>query len=87
MTYKAKARGVNVGFVNRRYTSQNIANMDILSKGIARLSLSFGARGVGLSVTLDYNTAMNIREDFLKLLKIIPLSYCHLEWRIHCENR
>ncbi|WP_375469483.1 zinc ribbon domain-containing protein [uncultured Nostoc sp.] len=22
VTYKAKARGVNVGFVNRRYTSQ-----------------------------------------------------------------
>ncbi|MEH2276408.1 MAG: hypothetical protein V7K40_16855 [Nostoc sp.] len=31
---------------------KNIANMDILSKGIARFSLSFGAKDVGLSVTL-----------------------------------
>ncbi|MEH2463858.1 hypothetical protein [Nostoc sp.] len=32
---------------------KNVANVDTLSKGIARLSLSFGARGVGLSAEVS----------------------------------
>lgn len=32
---------------------KNVANVDTLSKGIVRLSLSFGARGVGLSAEVS----------------------------------
>nr|WP_298918678.1 hypothetical protein [uncultured Nostoc sp.] len=41
-----------LGLLTEATRLKNIANMDIFSKGIARLSLSFGTRGVGLSVTL-----------------------------------
>jgi IS605 OrfB family transposase len=66
VTYKAEARGVNVGFVDPRYTSQKCSQCGHICK-----QCEFECHA-------DYNAAMNIRADFLKLRAAVnqPIVVC-----------
>ncbi|NJO43037.1 MAG: IS200/IS605 family element transposase accessory protein TnpB [Cyanobacteria bacterium CRU_2_1] len=67
VTYKAEARGVNVGFVDPRYTSQKCSQCGHIERGNRPSQAEFRCKKCGYECHADYNAAINIREDFLKL--------------------
>ncbi len=67
VTYKAEARGVNIGFVDPRYTSQKCSQCGHIERGNRPSQAEFRCQKCGYECHGDYNAAMNIREDFLKL--------------------
>ncbi len=75
VTYKAKARGINVGFVDPRYTSQKCSQCGHIERGNRLSQAEFPCKKCGYA---DYNTAVNIREDFLKLRATVnsPIVVC-----------
>ncbi len=67
VTYKAEARGVKVGFVDPRYTSQKCSKCGHIERGNRPSQAEFRCKKCGLECHADYNASMNIRDDFLKL--------------------
>ncbi|MBN4005877.1 transposase [Nostoc sp. LPT] len=67
VTYKAEARGVNVGFVDPRYTSTKCSQCGHIERGNRPSQAEFRCKKCGYECHADYNAAVNIREDFLKL--------------------
>lgn len=67
VTYKAEARGVNVDFVDPRYTSQKCSKCGHIERGNRPSQAEFRCKKCGHECHADYNAAVNIREDFLKL--------------------
>jgi IS605 OrfB family transposase len=68
VTYKAEARGVNVGLVDPRYTSQKCSQCGHIERGNRPSQAEFRCKKCGYECHADYNAAINIREDFLALL-------------------
>jgi len=67
VTYKAEARGVNVDFVDPRYTSQKCSKCGHIERGNRPSQAQFLCKKCGYECHADHNAAVNIREDFLKL--------------------
>lgn len=67
VTYKAEARGIAVGFVDPRYTSQKCSQCGHIERGNRPSQSEFRCKKCGYECHADYNAAMNIRADFLKL--------------------
>jgi putative transposase len=78
VTYKAEARGVNVGFVDPRYTSQKCSKCGHIERGNRPSQAEFRCKKCGFECHADYNAAINIREDFLKLRAAVnqPIVVC-----------
>jgi len=78
VTYKAEARGVNVGFVDPRYTSQKCSQCGHIERGNRPSQAEFRCKKCGFESHADYNAAINIREDFLKLRAAVnqPIVVC-----------
>lgn len=78
VTYKAEARGVNVGFVDPRYTSQKCSQCGHIERGNRPSQAEFRCKKCGYECHADYNAAINIREDFLKLRAAVnpPIVVC-----------
>jgi IS605 OrfB family transposase len=78
VTYKAVARGVNVGFVDPRYTSQKCSQCGHIERGNRPSQAQFRCKKCGYECHGDYNAAMNIRADFLKLRAVVnpPIVVC-----------
>lgn len=66
VTYKAETRGVRVGFVDPRYTSQKCSKCGHIERGNRPTQAEFRCKKCGFECHADYNAAVNIREDFLK---------------------
>ncbi|HEY9652511.1 MAG TPA: transposase [Coleofasciculaceae cyanobacterium] len=66
VTYKAEAKGVAVGFVDPRYTSQKCSQCGHIERGNRPLQAEFRCKKCGFECHADYNASMNIRDDFLK---------------------
>jgi IS605 OrfB family transposase len=66
VTYKAEARGIKVGFVDPRYTSQKCSQCGHIERGNRPSQVEFRCKKCGFECHADYNASMNIREDFLK---------------------
>jgi IS605 OrfB family transposase len=67
VTYKAEGNGVNVSFVDPRYTSQKCSRCGHIERGNRPTQADFKCNKCGFECHADYNASMNIREDFLKL--------------------
>jgi len=67
VTYKAEARGVNVGFVDPRYTSQKCSQCGHIERKNRPSQAEFRCQKCGFECHADDNAAINIREDFVKL--------------------
>ncbi|NJM67093.1 MAG: IS200/IS605 family element transposase accessory protein TnpB [Acaryochloris sp. RU_4_1] len=78
VTYKAESRGVNVGFVDPRYTSQKCSQCGHIERGNRPSQAEFRCQKCGYECHADYNAAVNIREDFLKLRALVnqPIVVC-----------
>lgn len=78
VTYKAGARGVSVGFVDPRYTSQKCSQCGHIERGNRPSQAEFRCKKCGYKCHADYNAAMNIRKDFLKLRAAVnqPIVVC-----------
>jgi IS605 OrfB family transposase len=78
VTYKAEARGVNIGFVDPRYTSQKCSQCGHIERGNRPSQAEFRCKKCGYECHADYNAAVNIREDFLKLRAAVnpPIVVC-----------
>ena len=66
VSYKAEARGVSVGFVDPRYTSQKCSQCGHIERGNRPTQSRFCCKKCGFECHADLNAAINIREDFLK---------------------
>jgi putative transposase len=67
VTYKAEAKGVKVGYVDPRYTSQKCSQCGHIERGNRPTQADFRCKKCGFECHADYNASMNIRDDFLKL--------------------
>jgi IS605 OrfB family transposase len=67
VTYKAEAKGVQVGYVDPRYTSQKCSQCGHIERGNRPTQAEFRCKKCGFECHADYNASMNIRDDFLKL--------------------
>ncbi len=67
VTYKAEARGVAVGFVDPRYTSQKCSQCGHIERGNRPSQAQFRCKKCGYECHADKNAAVNIRADYLKL--------------------
>ncbi|NCJ07625.1 IS200/IS605 family element transposase accessory protein TnpB, partial [Synechococcales cyanobacterium C] len=78
VAYKAEARGVNVDFVDPRYTSQKCSQCGHIERGNRPSQAEFRCKKCGYECHADYNAAVNIREDFLKLRAAVnqPIVVC-----------
>jgi len=78
VTYKAEARGVTVGFVDPRYTSQKCSKCGHIERGNRPSQAEFRCKKCGYECHADYNAAVNIREDYLKLRASVnvPVAVC-----------
>ncbi len=78
VTSKAEGRGVNVGFVDPRYTSQKCSQCGHSERGNRPSQAEFRCKKCGYECHADDNAAMNIREDFLKLRAAVnqPIVVC-----------
>jgi IS605 OrfB family transposase len=72
VTYKAEAKGVKVGFVDPRYTSQKCSQCGHIERGNRPTQAEFRCKKCGFECHADYNASMNIRDDFLKLRVLVP---------------
>jgi len=66
VTYKAEGFGVNVGFVDPRYTSQKCSQCGHIERGNRPTQSEFRCKKCSFECHADLNAALNIREDFLK---------------------
>lgn len=66
VTYKAEARGIVIGFVDPRYTSQKCSECGHIERGNRPTQSDFRCKKCGFESHADLNAAINIREDFLK---------------------
>ena len=66
VTYKAEGLGVNVGFVDPRYTSQKCSQCGHIERGNRPTQSEFRCKKCGFECHADLNAALNIRQDFLK---------------------
>lgn len=78
VTYKAEVRGINVGFVDPRYTSQKCSQCGHIERGNRPSQAEFRCKKCGYECHADHNAAVNIREDFLKLRASVnvPIVVC-----------
>ncbi len=67
VTYKAEAKGVKIGFVDPRYTSQKCSQCGHIERGNRPTQSEFRCKKCGFECHADYNASINIRDDFLKL--------------------
>jgi len=67
VTYKAEAKGVKVGYVDPRYTSQKCSQCGHIERGNRPTQAEFRCKKCRFECHADYNASMNIRDDFLKL--------------------
>ncbi|WP_414859112.1 RNA-guided endonuclease InsQ/TnpB family protein [Nostoc sp. KVJ3] len=76
--YKTEARGVSVGFVDPRYTSQKCSQCGHIERGNRPSQAEFRCKKCEYECHADYNAAINIREDFLKLRAAVnqPIVVC-----------
>ena len=72
VTYKAEARGLEVGFVDPRYTSQKCSQCGHIERGNRPSQSEFRCKKCGFECHGDYNASMNIRDDFLKSRVLMP---------------
>lgn len=66
VSYKAEARGILVGFVDPRYTSQKCSQCGHIERGNRPTQADFWCKKCRFECHADLNAAINIREDFLK---------------------
>jgi len=64
VTYKAQARGVQVGWVDPRYTSQKCSECGHRERGNRPSQAVFLCKSCGFSIHADLNAARNIRDNF-----------------------
>ncbi len=64
LTYKAEAKGKQVGFVDARYTSQKCSRCK-QRHSTKRYKSKFHCKTCGYKAHADYNAASNIRDDYL----------------------
>jgi len=64
--YKAEAKGILVGFVDPRYTSQKCSHCGYIERGNRPTQSEFRCKKCRFECHADFNAATNIREDFLK---------------------
>lgn len=78
VTYKAEAKGVSVGFVDPRYTSQKCSKCGHIERGNRPSQAEFRCKKCRYECHADYNAAVNIRQDFLKLRASVnvPIALC-----------
>ncbi|MBW4549690.1 MAG: transposase [Aphanocapsa sp. GSE-SYN-MK-11-07L] len=78
VTYKAEARGVNVGFLDPRYTSQKCSKCGHIERGNRPSQAEFRCKKCGFECHADYNAAINICEDYLKSRAAVnpPIAVC-----------
>jgi IS605 OrfB family transposase len=76
--YKAEAKGVNVGFVDPRYTSQKCSKCGHIERGNRPTPSKFRCKKCGFECHADLNAAINIRADFLKRRAAVnpPIAVC-----------
>jgi len=67
VAYKAEARGIEIGFVDPRFTSQKCSSCGHIERGNRPTQKDFKCKKCSFELLADYNAALNIREDFLKL--------------------
>lgn len=65
--YKAAAKGIAVGFVDPRFTSQKCSCCGHIHRGNRPTQKNFKCKKCSFEILADHNAAINIREDFLKL--------------------
>ena len=76
--YKAEARGIKIGFVDPRYTSQKCSHCGHIERGNRPTQSDFCCKKCGFKCHADLNAAINIREDFLKRRAAVnlPIAVC-----------
>ncbi|MDZ4877685.1 MAG: IS200/IS605 family transposase ISHhu4 [Chroococcidiopsis cubana SAG 39.79] len=67
VTYKAEAKGIAIGFVDPRFTSQKCSSCGHISRSNRPTQKDFKCKKCHAELLADHNAAINIREDFLKL--------------------
>lgn len=65
LTYKANARGMNVEYVDARYTSQKCSRCDYISRSNRQYQAVFKCKHCDFSLNADLNAARNIRQNHL----------------------
>lgn len=65
VAYKAQARGVTVGYVAPRYTSQRCSACGHRERANRRSQAHFRCVSCGFACDADHNASMNIRQDYL----------------------
>jgi len=78
VSYKAEARGIAVGFVAPRYTSQKCSRCGHIERGNRPTQSEFCCRKCEFECHADLNAAINIRTDYLKLRALVnePIAVC-----------
>lgn len=78
VSYKSEARGIVVGFVDPRYTSQKCSQCSYIERGNRPTQSDFRCKKCGFECHADLNAAINIREDFLKRRAAVnpPIAVC-----------
>lgn len=66
VTYKAEAKGIKVGFVDPRYTSQKCSRCGHIARRNRPNQAEFKCRSCQFRDSADHNAAVNIRQDYLK---------------------
>ncbi|NCO11872.1 IS200/IS605 family element transposase accessory protein TnpB, partial [Candidatus Pacearchaeota archaeon] len=65
LTYKAKARGITVEYVDARYTSQKCSVCGYISRSNRQSQAIFKCKHCGFSLNADLNASRNIRQNYL----------------------
>lgn len=65
LTYKAKAIGVKVEYVDARYTSQKCSVCGYISRSNRQSQVVFKCNHCGFSLNADVNASRNIRQNYL----------------------
>ena len=65
LAYKAEARGMKVGYVDARYTSQKCSVCGYISRSNRQSQSVFKCKHCGFSLNADLNAARNIRQNYL----------------------
>jgi IS605 OrfB family transposase len=65
LTYKANTRGISVGYVDARYTSQKCSVCGHISRSNRQSQSVFKCKHCGFSLNADLNASRNIRQNYL----------------------
>lgn len=78
VSYKAEGLGIEVGFVDPRYTSQKCSQCKHIERGNRPEQSKFKCKKCGFESHADLNAAINIRSDFLKRRASVnmPIAVC-----------